>query len=66
MKIIKKLALVIILSSFTVNTAYAACDCSDPKGFHCKMTCKLKGESPSGGSSGDGDGLWNKLKRIRY
>jgi len=66
MKIIKKLALVLIISLFTVNTAYAACDCSNPKGFHCKMSCKLKGESPSNeGSSGDGDGLWNKIKNFK-
>ena len=67
MKAIKKLTLVLIISLFTANTAYAACDCSDPKGFHCKMTCKLKGESPTstGESGADGDGLWNKIKNFK-
>ena len=60
MKIIKRLALVFVLSLFTINTAYAACDCSDPRGFHCKMTCKLKGESPD--PSKKGEGFWKKLK----
>ena len=44
MNVIKKLTLIIMLSLFTMNTAYAACDCENPKGFHCKMTCKIKGE----------------------
>ena len=65
MKNIKKLELIIIISLFTVNTAYAACDCSDPKGFHCKMTCKLKGDSPSGDGASDGDGFWNKIKNFK-
>ena len=69
MKIIKRLLLVLVLSTFTLNTAYAAGDCSDPRGFHCKMTCKLKGESPTKSSGDDSDGsglggLWKKIKNF--
>ena len=60
MNIIKKLTLVIMLSLFTINTAYAACDCSNPKGFHCKLTCKVKGEEADPALKGDG--FWKKLK----
>ena len=75
MRFIKSLLLVLFLSTFTLNTAYAACDCSDPKGFHCKMTCKLKsgtllkGSSESkstnddSGKSGIG-GVWKKIKNF--
>mgnify|MGYP001303371646 FL=1 len=60
MKIIKKINLVIMLSLFATNIAYAACDCSNPKGFHCKMTCKLKGEQAD--PTKKGEGFWKKLK----
>ena len=60
MSIIKKLALVIMLSLFSINTAYAACDCTNPKGFHCKMSCKIKGESAD--PSQKKDGFWQKIK----
>ena len=76
MKFIKSLLLVLFLSTFTLNTAYAACDCSDPKGFHCKMTCKLKSgdlmnkssseqksTSDESGKSGIG-GIWKKIKNF--
>ena len=70
MKFIKSLLLVLFLSTFTLNTAYAACDCSDPRGFHCKMTCKLKGLSPEPKSSSDDSdggglgGIWEKIKNF--
>ena len=70
MKFITKLLLVLFLSTFTLNTAYAACDCSDPRGFHCKMTCKLKGLSPEPKSSSDDSdggglgGIWKKIKNF--
>ena len=79
MKFIKRLLLVLFLSTFTLNTAYAACDCSDPRGFHCKMTCKLKSgnllnksssssseqksTSDDSGKSGIG-GIWKKIKNF--
>ena len=76
MKFIKKLLLVLFLSVFTLNTAYAAWDCSDPKGFHCKMTCKLKSgnlmnkssseqksTNDDSGKSGIG-GIWKKIKNF--
>ena len=73
MKFIKGLILVLFLSTFTLNTAYAACECSDPKGFHCKMTCKLKSgnlmkssseSNTSNDNSGSGGigGIWKKIK----
>ena len=72
MRFIKRLLLVLFLSTFTLNTAYAACDCSDPRGFHCKMTCKLKGsmsssetKSTSDDSDGSGfGGVWKKIKNF--
>jgi len=75
MKFIKQLLIIIFLSIFTLNTAYAACDCSDPKGFHCKMTCKLKsgtllnGSSESKSTSEDSNkggigGVWKKIKNF--
>ena len=60
MNIIKKLTLIIVLSLFAMNTAYAACDCANPKGFHCKMTCKIKGDESDPALKGDG--FWKKLK----
>ena len=76
MKLIKRLLLVFVLSIFTLNTAYAACDCSDPKKLHCKMSCKLTGEtsmkksssetkstSEDSGESGIG-GIWKKIKNF--
>jgi len=78
MKFIKGMILVLFLSTFTLNTAYAACDCSDPRGFHCKLTCKLKSgtlmkkssseqKSTSDNSSDSGSGiggLWKKIKNF--
>ena len=50
MKIIRIITLLItipLLSSITYTSAIAR-DCSDPKGFHAKMMCKLSGNySPS-------------------
>jgi len=60
MNIIKKLTLIVILSFFTMNTAYAACDCSNPKGFHCKASCKIKGETADPATKKDG--FWKKFK----
>ena len=75
MKFIKGFILVLFLSTFTLNTAYAACECSDPKGFHCKMTCKLKSGTLMKGSSeskatqdksdgGGVGGIWKKIKNF--
>ena len=75
MKVTKTIILFVTISSFTLityNSAYAAVDCSDPKGFHAKMTCKLKGMRSSGSSdSGSsnklkkkGGGIWEKIKNF--
>ena len=45
---VKKILLllsVIIFTSTSYNAANAARDCSDPKGFHAKMACKIQGKS---------------------
>jgi hypothetical protein len=60
MNIIKKLTLIIMLSLFSMSTAYAACDCANPKNLHCKMVCKIKGEKADPAQKGDG--FWKKLK----
>tara|TARA_B110000438_G_scaffold300499_1_gene353036 strand:- start:3464 stop:3691 length:228 start_codon:yes stop_codon:yes gene_type:complete len=60
MNIIKKITLISLLSLFAMNTAYAACDCSNPKGFHCKMSCKIKGETAD--PAKQGDGFFKKFK----
>ena len=67
MKIIRIITLLItipLLSSITYSSAMAA-DCSDPKGFHAKMMCKLSGDSStSGKKEGNPDSLWNKIKNL--
>ena len=68
MKIIKIIILLVtipLLSSITFNTANAR-DCSDPKGFHAKMMCKLGNFGSSSGTTeikeakGDGNASWIK------
>ena len=70
MKIIRIITLLItipLLSSISYNSANAR-DCSDPKGFHAKMMCKVYGSSSSSGTSTkskkekSGDSFWQKLK----
>ena len=68
MKVAKTIILFATISLFTLityNSANAAVDCSDPQGFHAKMTCKLKSMTSSGSSdSGSSDsGSSNKLKK---
>ena len=55
MKTIKIILLLTTISFFTAITtsANAARDCSNPKGFHAKMMCKITGESVA---STDGSG----------
>ena len=75
MKITKTIILFSTISLFTLITysaANAAVDCSNPKGFHAKMTCKLKGMTSSGSSDSDssnklkkkGGGIWEKIKNF--
>ena len=67
MKIIRIITLLItipLLSSITYTSAIAR-DCSDPKGFHAKMMCKLGSDSSSSGEKKENpDSLWNKIKNF--
>tara|TARA_B100001013_G_scaffold100890_1_gene57084 strand:- start:316 stop:546 length:231 start_codon:yes stop_codon:yes gene_type:complete len=67
MKIIRIITLLItipLLTSITYNSAIAR-DCSDPKGFHAKMMCKLGGDpSASKEKKKNPDSLWNKIKNF--
>jgi len=67
MKIIRIITLLItipLLSSITFTSAIAR-DCSDPKGFHAKMMCKLSGSSStSKEKKSNPDSLWNKIKNF--
>tara|TARA_B100001245_G_C22692573_1_gene337890 strand:+ start:337 stop:567 length:231 start_codon:yes stop_codon:yes gene_type:complete len=67
MKIIRIITLLItipLLSSITYTSAIAR-DCSDPKGFHAKMMCKLSGSSSiSKEKKSNPDSLWNKIKNF--
>tara|TARA_B100000378_G_C17770537_1_gene316476 strand:- start:195 stop:425 length:231 start_codon:yes stop_codon:yes gene_type:complete len=67
MKIIRIITLLItipLLSSITYTSAIAR-DCSDPKGFHAKMMCKLGGaSSTSKEKKENSDSLWNKIKNF--
>jgi hypothetical protein len=68
MKLTKTIVFFITVTLFTATSytvANAAVDCSNPKGFHAKMTCKLKGINPDPNAESPkkkGDGFWDKLK----
>ena len=71
MKIIKVITLLVaipLLSSITYTSANAR-DCSNPKGFHEKMMCKVTGNSVSSSTSEKpkkkkGGSLWEKIKNF--
>ena len=70
MKTIKIILLLTIISLFTsipYGVAKAA-DCSDPKGFHAKMMCKLTGKeityTATDESKKKGNGFFQKLKNF--
>ena len=72
MKIIRIITLLItipLLSSITYSSAMAR-DCSDPKGFHAKMMCKITGSTSSSESSEktkknkSGESFWQKIKNF--
>ncbi len=67
MKSIKLIILVATISLFTLfpyDMANAR-DCSNPKGFHEKMMCKLSGEdSPGEKPAKDPNSLWQKIKNF--
>ena len=67
MKIIRLITLLFaipLLTSITYSSAIAR-DCSDPKGFHATLMCKLGGiSSTSGEKKENPDSLWNKIKNF--
>jgi len=71
MKTIKIIILLATISLFTSvpYDAAEARDCSDPKGFHAKMMCKLQpGDSVSSDTSDKpkkkSNGFWQKIKNF--
>ena len=70
MKTIKIIILLATISLFTSvpYDAAEARDCSDPKGFHAKMMCKISGDSVSSDTSDKpkkkSNGLWQKIKNF--
>ena len=70
MKTIKIIILLATISLFTSvpYDAAEARDCSDPKGFHAKMMCKITGDSVSSDTSDKpkkkSNGFWQKIKNF--
>ena len=70
MKTIKIIILLATISLFTSvpYDAVEARDCSDPKGFHAKMMCKITGNTVSSDSSDKPkkkrNGFWQKIKNF--
>lgn len=62
-----KIILLSTIISFTLtsyNSAYAR-DCTNPKGFHNKMVCKLQGNSVKADNEVKQEGeTWTKLKKF--
>ena len=70
MIILKKIMFIstlIVFSIATYDSAYAR-DCSNPKGFHQKLACKLSGESPSkvkdSNKVSGKDTIWKRIKNF--
>ena len=68
MKIIILLATISLFTSVPYDAAKAARDCSDPKGFHAKMMCKITGNTVSSDTSDkpkkEGNSFWQKIKNF--
>ena len=66
-KIILLLAIVSLFTSMSYTTAEAT-DCSNPKGFHQKLMCKVTGDSDESVTSNEtkkkGDSFWQKIKNF--
>jgi len=66
-KIILLLAIVSLFTSMTYNTTEAR-DCSNPKGFHQKLMCKVAGDSNESVTPKEdkkkGDSFWQKIKNF--
>tara|TARA_B100001013_G_scaffold260768_1_gene163585 strand:+ start:242 stop:472 length:231 start_codon:yes stop_codon:yes gene_type:complete len=64
LKIIILLATISLFTSIPYDAAKAR-DCSDPKGFHEKMMCKISGDSVSSDKpKKKGKNFWEKIKNI--
>ena len=76
-KIMKTIKIIILFTAITVFTSVSynaaeARDCSDPKGFHEKMMCKISSDSVSSDTSGkpkkkkskSGESIWKKIKNF--
>ena len=69
MKTLRVIIFLAVVSLFTTShfNAAEARDCSNPKGFHEKMMCKISGSSSSSESSEkekSGDSFWQKIKNF--
>ena len=70
-KIILLLAIVSVFTSTPYNAAEAR-DCSNPKGFHQKLMCKIAGDSDDSVTTKEvkkkksrkGDTLWQTIKSL--
>ena len=66
-KIIILLATISLFTSVPYDTAEAR-DCSNAKGFHANMICKITGNTVSSDSSdkpkNEGDSFWQKIKNF--
>ena len=75
-KIMKTIKIIILFTAVTLFTSVSynaaeARDCSDPKGFHQKMMCKVTGnkdkiipDKPKKEKSNYGENLWKKIKNF--
>jgi hypothetical protein len=67
LKKIMFISTIVIFSIATYNSVNAK-DCSNPKGFHQKLSCKFSGESPSkvqDSSKNSGkDTIWKRIKNF--
>ena len=70
MKTVRIILLLAIISLFTSipYNATEARDCSNPKGFHQKLMCKVTGDSDESVTSNEtkkkGDSFWQKIKNL--
>ena len=70
---IKTIKIIMLLATISLFTsvpydAVEARDCSNPKGFHEKLVCKISGDSVSSVTSDkpkkEGNGFWQKIKNF--
>ena len=64
-----KMILVLAIATVFTLAAYSSAearDCSNPKGFHEKLACKLKGDKPvaAKNETNDNGELYEKIKKF--